>query len=148
MISINSFMIIRDLLCNAATEILLLLGLQVPEPRILRHEADHHAVLLRRRLRRLADHPLVEAGAGAAAAALSTGCARRRQRRQRRHGWRQHGLPERARAAASNEVEEHGVSAQHWLVADGVAVLESLGAGVGIVRIVVGEGGGRRGRRR
>lgn len=144
-------MIIRDLLCNAATEILLLLRLQVPEPRILRHEADYHAILLRRRLlrrhrrRRLADHPLLQA---AAAAALSTRCARGRRQRRQRHGRRQHGLPERTRAAASNEVEEHGVSAQHWLIPDGIAVLESLGAGVGIARIVVGEGGGRRGRRR
>lgn len=129
-------MVVGDGFDDAAAEILLLLRLQVPESRILRHVVDHHPVLLRGRHGRcLAHHPFMQA---TAAAALPTSRARRRK-------WGGNRLPERPRAPTGDEAEQHRVPAEHWLVPDRVPVLEPLGFGVGVVGGGGGGGGGRRG---
>ncbi|KAG6430604.1 hypothetical protein SASPL_108674 [Salvia splendens] len=124
----------RTIIChrfhNASAEILLLLGLRVPEPRILRHVADHHPLLLRGHLRGLAHHPLMKTTPSAAA--LPPG-------HRLLHRGREHRPPERARAPTRDEAEQHGVPAQHRLAPDGV----SLAGG----RVVGGGGGGGGGRR-
>lgn len=102
--------VIINALHNAPTEILLLLRLQIPEPRILRHVPDHLKIPRRRR------GPLVQA----AAAALPG-----RQRRQIV-------LPERPCPATRNEAEQHGVSSQNWLVSNVINVFMIGRIGVGM----------------